>query len=162
MDQVRLRLGNCAGARPGHRALTFNRKVLYLLRGPVVAENDRYLVDAQLARGLQAEVSIHHLTVASREHRNFEAELTDAAAHAIDGGVVFPGITSLEDQLLDGPDLDLKSFCQGSLRSHASLLSLRNPPQGAPKTPSPTNGNSKTILHKNVSARSLHAAARIE
>ena len=34
---------------------------------------------------------------------DFEAELTDAAAHAIDGSVVLAGIACVEDQTVDGP-----------------------------------------------------------
>ena len=62
---------------------------------------------SQLARGLQAQVAIDDFAVAARQHGNLEAELADAAAHAIDGGVVLAGIAGVENELIDRPDLDL-------------------------------------------------------
>ena len=63
-------------------------------------------VMTQLARGLQPQMAIDHLAVAAGQHRDLEAELPDAAAHAIDRGVVLAGIACVEDQLVDRPDLN--------------------------------------------------------
>jgi hypothetical protein len=40
------------------------------------------------------------------QYRDLETELTDAVAHAIDGGVILAGIACVEDQLVDLPGLD--------------------------------------------------------
>ena len=61
----------------------------------------------QLARGLQPEVAIDDLAVAAREHRDLEAELANAAAHAIDRGVVLAGVASVEDETINVPNLNL-------------------------------------------------------
>ena len=45
---------------------------------------------------------------AACEDRNLETELADARAHPIDGSVIFPRVPGVEDQLVGGPDLDLK------------------------------------------------------
>ncbi len=82
---------------------------------------------AQLARGLQPEVTVHHLAVAARQHRNLEAELADAAAHAIDRGVVLAGIACVEDQSVDRPNLDLRGWTVVSCESMPHLVWCRNP-----------------------------------
>jgi hypothetical protein len=53
-------------------------------------------------------MTVHDLAVAAGQNWKFESELAGAAAHAIDRGVVLAGIAGVEDQLVDGPDLDLK------------------------------------------------------
>ncbi|HKA00867.1 MAG TPA: hypothetical protein VKE70_30355 [Candidatus Solibacter sp.] len=55
-------------------------------------------------------MAVDNLAVGSREHRDLEAEFTDAAAHPIDGVVVFAGIASIEDQLVDWPLLDAHRY----------------------------------------------------
>ena len=50
--------------------------------------------NAQLARGLDPQMPVHHLAVAACQHRNLEAELADAAAHPVNYGFVFAGIAS--------------------------------------------------------------------
>jgi hypothetical protein len=51
--------------------------------------------------------AIDHLSVTASEHRDFEAELPDAAAHAINGSVVLSGIARVEDQVFDRPLLNI-------------------------------------------------------
>src|SRR3954463_13184300 len=51
-------------------------------------------------------MAVHPLPVATGQHRNFEAEFPDAAAHAIHGGVILAGVAGVEDQPVDGPILD--------------------------------------------------------
>ena len=51
-------------------------------------------------------VIINHFAVRPSQHWNIEAGLPDAAAHAIHGSIVFSGIASVENQFVDGPDLD--------------------------------------------------------
>ena len=51
---------------------------------------------------------IYHLAVAACQHGNLEAEFADAAAHAIHDGVVLAGITSVEDEAVNRPDVDLE------------------------------------------------------
>ena len=53
-------------------------------------------------------MAIHHFAVAAREHGNLEAELADAAAHAIHGGVVLARVAGVEDEPVDVPDLDFQ------------------------------------------------------
>jgi len=50
-------------------------------------------------------VAVYHLAIATSEYRNLEAELADAAAHAIHDGVVLARIAGIEDQAVYGPDL---------------------------------------------------------
>jgi hypothetical protein len=51
-------------------------------------------------------VAIHDLAVAAGEHRNLETELADAGAHAVNGGIVLSRVAGVEDQPVEGPDLD--------------------------------------------------------
>ena len=92
--------------RPGDGAIHHQAKCLHLRRRPLVAEDHGHFGDAQLARGFQTEVAVHDFAVAAGEHGNLEAELADAAAHAIDRGVVLSRVACVEDQLVDGPGLD--------------------------------------------------------
>ena len=64
----------------------------------------------EFPRGLKAQVPIHHFAAAACEHHN-------AAAQAIGGGVVLAGIAGVEDELVDGPVLQLLR-CQR--RNHTS------------------------------------------
>jgi hypothetical protein len=52
-------------------------------------------------------VAIDDLAIAAGEQRDLESELAERSAHAIYRGVVFPGITGVGDEALDGPRLDL-------------------------------------------------------
>ena len=61
-----------------------------------------------LRAALIPQMAVHDLAVAASEHRNLEAELADAAAHGIDHGVIFSGITGVEDEAVDGPGSDFK------------------------------------------------------
>jgi hypothetical protein len=97
--------------------LTINRKALTCAGDPLVAQNHRNFGDAQLARGLQAQVTIDDLTVATGEYRDLEAELADAAAHAIHGRVVLARVAGVENKFVNWPVLD--SLGQG-LREHTS------------------------------------------
>jgi hypothetical protein len=63
--------------------------------------------DPQVLRSFEAQVTINHFAVAAGEHWNLEAELADAAAHAIDDRVVLPGVARVEDQAVNGSDLNL-------------------------------------------------------
>jgi hypothetical protein len=72
----------------------------------LLAKEHRHFGDAELARGLQTQVSVDDFTVAAGKHRDFEAELADAAAHAIDGGIVLAGVPGVEDELVDWPQLN--------------------------------------------------------
>ena len=53
-------------------------------------------------------MTIHHLAVAAGQHGDFEAELANAAAHAIHRGVVLARIAGVEDQPVDRPNLDFR------------------------------------------------------
>jgi hypothetical protein len=66
-------------------------------------------------------VAIDHFAVAAGEHGDLEPELADAAAHAIDGGIVLTGISGVEDQPVDRPDLDLEVLGCCVLRKHIYL-----------------------------------------
>jgi hypothetical protein len=94
--------------RPGHRAVHHQAKSLHLRRGPFVAKQDRHFGDAELTGSLQTQVAINDFSVAAGEHRNLEAELTDAAAHAIDGGVILPRVARVEDEPIGVPGLNLR------------------------------------------------------
>jgi hypothetical protein len=69
----------------------------------------------QLARGFPAKVAIDHGSVAARQRRHFEAELAEAAAHAIHCGLVLPRIAGIEDQAVDGPGLNLQCLWRAHL-----------------------------------------------
>jgi hypothetical protein len=45
--------------------------------------------DPSLARSLQPQMTVYDFAVAAREHGDLESEFSDAAAHAIDGSVIF-------------------------------------------------------------------------
>jgi hypothetical protein len=53
-------------------------------------------------------MAVHYLAVAASEHRDLEAELTDAAAHAIDHSIVLAGIASVEDESVSRSNLNFK------------------------------------------------------
>jgi hypothetical protein len=84
-----------------------------LLRRPLIAKDDRNLGDAQVAGGLQPQVPIHDLAVAASEDRDLEPELADGSDHPIDCSIVLPWVPGVEDQLVDGPELDLKRGGRG-------------------------------------------------
>jgi hypothetical protein len=48
-------------------------------------------------------VAVHHFAVAPRQHGDFESIFPDAAAHAINRGVVLAG-TGVENQPVNVPD----------------------------------------------------------
>jgi hypothetical protein len=62
--------------------------------------------DAQLARGLQAQMTVDDFAVAAGAFRDFEAKLPDAAAHAIHGRVVFARVARIENEFVNWPQLD--------------------------------------------------------
>ena len=64
--------------------------------------------DPNLQSGLQPEVAVHDFPVAARENRDLEAELADAGTHAIHRGIVLARVAGVEDQAVDGPDLNLR------------------------------------------------------
>ena len=92
------------GPRDG--AIHHQAECLHLGLRPLVAEDHRNFGDAQLACGFQPQVAVHDLAVAACQHGDLEAELANAAAHAIHRGVVLAGIACVEDQLVDRPSLD--------------------------------------------------------
>jgi hypothetical protein len=53
-------------------------------------------------------VAIYYLAVAASKYRDLEAELADAAAHAIHGGVVLARVARVENQPVDGLDFDFQ------------------------------------------------------
>jgi hypothetical protein len=65
-------------------------------------------------------VAVHHLAVAAGQHRDLEAELSNAAAHAIDGCVVLARVPGVQDQFVDLPNLDL----EGRGRGHAPYIAI--------------------------------------
>ena len=102
---------------PGDGAVHHQPEGLHLRRRPLVAEDHRHFGDAKLARGFQPKVAVDDFAVAAGEHRDLEAELADAAAHAIDGGVVLARIAGVEDELVDRPLLNARR-CR--LRNHST------------------------------------------
>ena len=63
---------------------------------------------------------VDHFTIAAGEHRDLEAELADAAAHAVHGRIVLPRVACVEDQPVDRPDLNLVGLSRRLLREHTS------------------------------------------
>jgi len=53
-------------------------------------------------------MAVDHFCVPADQDRNLEPEFSDGGHHAIHGSVVLAGITGVEDQPVDEPDLDLK------------------------------------------------------
>jgi hypothetical protein len=51
-------------------------------------------------------MTVDHLAIAACKDWHFEAELADAAAHSIHCGVVFPRVASVQNELVNRPDLD--------------------------------------------------------
>src|ERR1019366_4259489 len=99
--------------RPGCGPIHQQAEGFHLRFGPLVAEDhrDRTRVAAgprsQLPRSLQAEVAVYNFTVAARQDGDLEAELPNARAHFIDDSVILPRVPSVEDELIDWPDLNL-------------------------------------------------------
>ena len=89
---------------------TIRRNAFTCASRPLVAEDHRDFGDAQLARGFQPQVAVNDLAVAAGQHGDLEAELANAAAHAIDRGVVLAGIACVEDQSVNGPNLDFRGL----------------------------------------------------
>jgi len=58
---------------------------------------------ASSVRCLQPEMAIDDFAVASNETWDFESELANRFAHAIDSRVVFPGIARILSQTFDWP-----------------------------------------------------------
>src|SRR5215468_3606651 len=102
---------------PRHRAVDHEAEGLHLLRSPFITEQDGDFVDSKFARRFEAQVTINDLTIRASQHRDLETELTDAAAHAIDGGVVLARVADVENELVDGPVLH-PMRCR--LRNHSS------------------------------------------
>jgi hypothetical protein len=73
---------------------------------PFIAENYRHFGDAELFSGLQAQVTVYDFAVASNQTWDFEAELLNRSAHAIDGVVVLPRIAGVWNQTRNVPLLD--------------------------------------------------------
>jgi hypothetical protein len=78
-------------------------------------------------------MAVDDFPVAPGEHRDFEAELANAAAHAIHRGVVLAGIASVEDELFDGPLLNarLRRLRNYSTPHQETELVWRILPEGA-------------------------------
>jgi hypothetical protein len=91
---------------PRYRAVHQQPEGFHLGRRPLIAEDDGDFVDAELARGLDAQVPVDDLAVAARQHRDLESKFPEAGTHAIDDGVVFARIPSVEDQPINRPHLD--------------------------------------------------------
>ncbi len=51
---------------------------------------------------------VDHFAVAAGQHRDLEAELPDARAHAVHDRIVLSRVARVEDEPVDGPDLDLR------------------------------------------------------
>ncbi len=96
------------GPRGG--AIDHQAESLHLSRRPLVTQDDRDIGHAQLARGLEAQVSVNHFAVASDQTWNLEAELTNAAAHAIYRRIVPTRVARVMDQLVDWPELNLHKY----------------------------------------------------
>jgi hypothetical protein len=76
-------------------------------------------------------VAVHDLAVVSGEHGNLEPELADAGAHTVHNRIVLPRVTRVEDQTVNGPDLDFGG-CWAAV-PFASMPHLPSEvPEGAP------------------------------
>ena len=94
-------------------------------------------------------MAIHHLTVATREHRNLEAEFPDRRAHPIDDGVVLAWIAGGQDQAVDGPNLDFERPSSG----HAPSL----PASNFSRQQSEENKHQHAVLFRDSQARIIAA-----
>jgi hypothetical protein len=70
-------------------------------------------------------MAVHYFSIAPGKDRDFETELPNAGAHAVNGGVVLSGITDVEHQAVDVPDLNLKRAGRGhhALNSNSGFQS---------------------------------------
>jgi hypothetical protein len=85
--------------RPGNGPIHHQAESLDLRRRPLIAQDDGHLVDAELAGGFQTKVAIHDFAIAAGQNWDLKAELANAAAHPIDGGVVLTRVANVEDEL---------------------------------------------------------------
>jgi hypothetical protein len=90
---------------------------------PLIAENYGNLSDPWLASGFQSQMRVHHFPIAAGQHRNLEAKFVYGSHDAIHGSVVLAGIAGVEDQPVDGPDLDLK---RGGRGHYATWIAVAN------------------------------------
>ena len=66
----------------------YKRQAFTLRRCPLVAQDDRDVGDAKLARGLEAQMPVDQFAVISDQTRNLETEFTNTAAHAVHARIV--------------------------------------------------------------------------
>jgi hypothetical protein len=112
-----------------HRTIHHEPERLDLSRRPLVAEDHQGLSDAELARGLQPEVAINNLAIASNQAGNLEAELADRGTHSIHRRVVLPGVPWVLYKPFNRPNLDV---LRRGLRVHAlpSIKVILEDPSG--------------------------------
>jgi hypothetical protein len=67
---------------PGHGSIDHQPESLDLRRRPLVAQDHRDLGDAQLACGLQAQMTIYDLTVAAGEYRDLFVYEAGQSSHS--------------------------------------------------------------------------------
>ena len=106
--------------RPRYGSVHHESERFDLRLRPLIAENNRHLADAKLLSSFEAQVTINDLTIAAGEHRDLEAELADAATHTIHDRIVLPWVACVEDETVNGPDLNLVGLSRRLLREHTS------------------------------------------
>ena len=84
----------------GYFAAIHRSKAVYGLTAPLAAQYHRHVCDAQLAGGLQAQMTIYDLTVAAGEYRDLEPELADRRAHAIHDRIVLARVANVENEFV--------------------------------------------------------------
>src|ERR1035441_2916761 len=95
--------------RPCDRSVDEQTECFDLGIRPFITKDHGDLGDPQLLCGLQTQVSVDDLSITTDQARNLEAELLNAAAHAVPCPVVLARIPRIGNKPVNGPRLYLNS-----------------------------------------------------
>jgi hypothetical protein len=79
------------------------------------------------------------LAVASNQTGDLKSELADRGTHSIHCGIVLAGISGVEDQPIDGPNLNLRALGRRFLRKHTSPRLVEESFARCARSAGPTN-----------------------
>jgi len=68
-------------------------------------------------------MAVDHFAVTSDQTGNFEPEFQEALAHTIYRRIIFAGVARIQDQLVDGLDLDFHGYFSWT---HNALFSVND------------------------------------
>jgi hypothetical protein len=111
----------------GHGAIDDQSECPNLRFRPVIAEDDRNRFELQLLGRFQSQMAIDDIASARRQNRNFESELLNRGAHAIDCMIVFAWVLAIGNQLIDPSIHQLKIGREGWIHHRSSNSMFAQP-----------------------------------